>query len=121
MNVTTVAKALAVLSVGWATLFSVAHTETEPEPTWEDITLPTETGITSLSPNYYPASGIVTGFDNGNDLVIYEDFEGNVWDFPGIEDWEEGDRVALIMDNNGTPDNIYDDLPVVWRYIGWVY
>lgn len=77
--------------------------------------------LPTLGNRYYPATGIVIGIEKETDSVIYADFSGNYWDFKGIDDWMKGDRVALIMDNMGTPDSIYDDEPVVVRYCGWVY
>lgn len=112
MDALTVGKALATISVGWAALFSVAHTDIDIPVT--EITTETET---TLSDNYYPAIGCVCGFDKANDLVIYTDCNGNEWDFPEIQDWEEGDMVALIMNDKGT-EGIYDDEPVTWIYCG---
>lgn len=112
MDAITVGKALATISVGWATLFSVARTDIDIPVT--ETTTETET---TLSDNYYPAIGCVCGFDEANDLVIYTDCNGNEWDFPEIQDWEEGDMVALIMNDKGT-EGIYDDEPVTWIYCG---
>ena len=119
----TIRKLLASLvCAGIATLTApISTTEMNVTPTTEDVTLPTETNVTSMSHNYYPTTGIVTELETETDSVIYVDFNGNLWDFPGIEDWVVGDRVALIMDNMGTPESIYDDEPVTWRYCGWEY
>lgn len=119
----TIRKLLASLAcAGIATLTATGATNVTL--TTENVTLPTETDVTYaelMSHNYYPATGVVTELETETDSVIYTDFNGNLWDFPGIEDWCEGDRVALIMDNMGTPESIYDDQPVVWRYCGWEY
>lgn len=62
----------------------------------------------------YPAAGTVTVC---GDTVFVEDSVGNIWSFEGAEDWETGDRAAMIMDDNGTKQ-IYDDAIMQIRYIG---
>ena len=71
------------------------------------------------SVTYYPSCGIVTSLETETDSVIYEDPSGNIWDFKGIEDWAVNDVVALIMSDNGTPNYVYDDEPISWRYCGY--
>lgn len=68
----------------------------------------------------YPATGIITTV--ATDFIIFTDFNGNEWtinDDP--EDWACGDRIAVIMSDNGTPESIYDDKVLTNRYCGWVY
>lgn len=68
----------------------------------------------------YPATGIVTAV--GEDFLVFTDFNGNEWELDGDpEDWACGDRIAVIMSDNGTPDSIYDDKIMSVRYCGWVY
>ena len=68
----------------------------------------------------YPATGIVTAV--GQDFIVFTDFNGNEWEISeDPEDLYCGDRVAVIMSDNGTPDTIYDDKIVSSRYCGWVY
>ena len=114
--------ALALTTVGISMLSPRFSTipATETEIVSETVTEAT-TDTNTLNDRYYPATGIVTELDTRENLVIYVDFNGNEWDFPDVEDWAEGDRVALIMDNMGTPESIYDDEPICWRYVGWVY
>ena len=69
----------------------------------------------------YSNCGVVSNVDYENDLVSVEDFGGFIWQFFGCEDWEEGDICAMTMDNNGTPDTIFDDIVVNTNYCGWVY
>lgn len=69
----------------------------------------------------YPLSTVVCGVDIDNDIVGLEDFNGNVWEINGVEDFMEGDVVALIMSDNGTPRMIEDDIVISARYCGWVY
>lgn len=67
----------------------------------------------------YPACGIVVEIDEENNLVMVEDFNGDIWIFEGIEDWFIGDICAMMMDNNGT-DIIYDDIIISVRCCGWI-
>ena len=58
--------------------------------------------------NYYSLICEVVTVDNDNDTVICEDCNGNLWEFYGIENWEVGDYVNLLMYDCDTVD-IYDD------------
>lgn len=68
----------------------------------------------------YPTSMIVTKVDYENDIVTITDFEGRAYQFCGCEDWYEGDICAVIMDDNGTPETVYDDIILQTRYCGYV-
>ena len=65
----------------------------------------------------YPTCGIVTETDETTDTVTFTEPNGNRWSFEGIEDWCEGDRIAVIMDDNGTSEIIDDEIVSV-RYKG---
>lgn len=65
---------------------------------------------------YYPMIAKVTGFWDKYDMVFAESNDGNVWCFIGIEDWAIGDRCAMVMNDNGTPDDLTDDMIVAVRY-----
>lgn len=65
----------------------------------------------------YPKSGTVIAVNHDEDTVTFADHRGDVWSFYGAEDWMEGDRIAVIMDDNGTPV-ILDDLVISARYEG---
>lgn len=65
----------------------------------------------------YPLSTTVKSINTTTDTVAVEDYNGNLWEFYGTEDWEVGDRCSLIMNTNGTP-SIYDDLIVSQKYDG---
>lgn len=43
-----------------------------------------------------------------NDVVSFVDANGFSWSFSGVDDWEIGDGVACVMDDNGT-ETIFDD------------
>lgn len=68
----------------------------------------------------YPTTGIIT--TTATDFYVFTDFNGKervVEDNP--EDLYCGDRIAVIMSDNGTPDTIDDDKVLATRYCGWVY
>ena len=68
----------------------------------------------------YPASMVVT--DVRGDVVTMETATGHIYEMDGAEDWSPGDLAALIMWNNGTPDDVTDDVIISARYSGfWLY
>ena len=80
--------------------------------------------ITTVSMNIcgaevYPNCGVVTELDYQEDIVYFTDFTGNIWSFYGIEDWQIGDIVAVIMDDMNTMI-IYDDEIIMAVYCGRV-
>ena len=68
--------------------------------------------------NYYAMTAIVSYVDEYADEVNCVDVNGNEWVFTGVEDWCAGDVCSMMMYNNGTRDNIYDDEIVSCRYGG---
>lgn len=66
----------------------------------------------------YPMTARVAELDYDQDIVIIEDFSGSLFSFYGCEDWQEGDCVSLIMDDNGT-EKIFDDVIITAQYGGW--
>ena len=66
----------------------------------------------------YALTAVVVEIDKAQDIVTVEDYNGNLWQFTGVEDWERNDCVGLIMNDNLT-DNIYDDEIVSVKYQGW--
>ncbi len=65
----------------------------------------------------YALTTKVVELDRENDVVVCEDFNGNLWEFYGCEDWQIDDVASLLMDDNGT-STIYDDEIVSTRYNG---
>lgn len=57
---------------------------------------------------FYPKTVIVVELDEENDMVITEDAVGFIWEFYGVEDFEVGDMVSLLMFDCGT-ELIFDD------------
>lgn len=72
---------------------------------------------------FYPHMGVVTRIKKTkNDYfrVTFRDAEGRKWSW--IDDdpsWCKGDFVAVIMYDNGTRRNVYDDQVVDARYVGY--
>lgn len=66
----------------------------------------------------YPKTTVCLAVNRQTDVVTVADCNGTEWTFTGCQDFEEGDLIALIMSNNGTPDNIWDDTVVTARYSG---
>ena len=62
--------------------------------------------------NEYALTTQVVQVDYENDVVVCQDFNGNLWEFSGCEDWMYGDIASLVMNDMGTPE-IYDDEIVV--------
>ena len=65
--------------------------------------------------NWYPSVAIVTNIDTDRDIVTIKDFNGHLWQFEGVEDYEIGDTIPLIMNKNWTPE-IKDDEIEKTRY-----
>lgn len=67
----------------------------------------------------YPQTFFVNDTDCARDTLILIDFNGNEWLWSGIEDYEKGDIIAAIMEDNGT-EIIYDDIIINIRYSGYI-
>lgn len=67
-------------------------------------------GADEVMSHVYPRCGTVIEVNYDEDVVVVADEADQVWVFEGCEDWMEGDLAAMIMDDNGTPDSIYDDV-----------
>ena len=65
----------------------------------------------------YPRTAVVTALEYDTDSVVVTDAVGYVWAFYGIENYEVGDMVSLIMNDNGT-ETITDDSVVDALYGG---
>ncbi len=67
----------------------------------------------------YALTTYVVEVDRDNDIVTCEDYNGNLWEFYGCEDWEVGDCASLLMNDQGTP-SIYDDAIEDTHYSAWI-
>ena len=77
-------------------------------------------GIISLkhSENLYGLTTVVFDVSYATDTVTVEDFNGNLWQFDGVEDWVKGDICTLVMDSKGTAE-IKDDTIISVHYSGY--
>lgn len=69
--------------------------------------------------NLYAKTAVVIDVNPDENVVACEDHEGEVWEFYGTEDFEEGDILGLLMDDMGT-ETIFDDEIVEYNYNGTV-
>ena len=65
----------------------------------------------------YPNAGRIESVDEKTDTFRIVDDAGDIWEVYGIEDFQVGDNVAMIMDTNGTENWIYDDIVLSVRYL----
>lgn len=63
----------------------------------------------------YPAVMVVEKIDAIKDTITFVDGNGSLWQYEGIEDFQEGDICSMIMDNKGTLE-IKDDEIVQLKY-----
>ena len=78
-----------------------------------------ETNITKPGTiTMYPKTTICLAVNHQTEVVTVADCNGTEWQFSGCQDFEEGDLIALIMNDNGTPDTIWDDTIITARYSG---
>lgn len=61
---------------------------------------------------------MVIKIDRENDVVTTKDFNGNTWQFEGVEDWQVNDICGFVMDTNRT-ETIYDDVILSKTYNGY--
>lgn len=69
----------------------------------------------------YARAAVVLEVDDEINIVTFVDGCGFRWKIKGVFDWHVGDLAALLMDNNGTPGAIIDDVIVDAWYsaLGW--
>lgn len=72
-----------------------------------------------IDENLYALTTQVVQVDYKNDVVVCQDFNGDLWEFEGCEDWLYGDIASMVMNDKGTPVK-YDDEIVSVRYGGWL-
>ena len=75
--------------------------------------------VAAPSTHTYPTAGVIVDLDEQNDLVTFSTGSGLLYSFYGISDYAEGDIVAAIMNDNGTPDSVLDDEIISVKYAGW--
>lgn len=73
----------------------------------------------TASADVYPMTAKVISVDYAEDVVLVQDYNGFIFAFEGCEDWFEGDGASMVMDDNGTPEDITDDVILMAHYCGW--
>ena len=73
--------------------------------------------VNNTADRLYPLNTVVQEINEKTDTVTCADYNGNLWEFYGVEDWQEGDFATMIMDTCGTT-NIFDDEIVKVEYNG---
>lgn len=76
-------------------------------------------GANELASHLYPRTAVVVAVDYKEDIVTIVDAVGYEWQFTECEDWQVGDMVSLIMDDNGT-EGITDDIIMDCLYGGTI-
>ena len=66
----------------------------------------------------YPQGFIVTEVNQEEDTITLTTATGYDYIWTGSEDWQEGDQVVAIMNDNGTP-SILDDSIICIKYVGF--
>jgi hypothetical protein len=66
----------------------------------------------------YPQGFIVTEVNQESDTITLTTATGYDYIWEGAEDWQEGDQVAAIMNDQGTP-SILDDSIICIKYVGF--
>ena len=80
--------------------------------------------VTNVKRKPHPHMGVVTKVKRKPHTQIYRvtfrDAANRRWSwFDDDPAWSNGDFVAVIMYDKGTPYNVYDDMVVSARYVGW--
>lgn len=73
--------------------------------------------VNNTADRLYSLNTVVQEINEETDTVTCADCNGNLWEFYGVEDWQEGDFATMIMDTCGTT-NIFDDEIVKVEYNG---
>ena len=70
--------------------------------------------------NIYPECLQIVEINQAADIVQGKTCSGLIFSFYGVEDYMLGDLVAVIMDDNGTPESVLDDIIIDVRYAGYI-
>ena len=74
--------------------------------------------VDDFASHIYPNCGVVRSINREMDCVVVEDGAGLCWAFYGVEDYEVGDMVAMIMEDMGT-ESVLDDRVIDALYGGY--
>lgn len=76
-------------------------------------------GVPCAHAEILPQLYIVAEVNHADDCFTISDFNGNMLEMPGAEDWMVGDMAAAIVDNHGTGMPADDQILEI-RYCGWL-
>ena len=65
--------------------------------------------VGAMAGNLYIRFATVVDLEYLDDIVTADDGLGNLWEFYGVDYMEFDDLIVMFMDDNNTPDWIYDD------------
>lgn len=75
-------------------------------------------GQDNLIKNHYADCGIIMQDPDENVVITMQN--GHMFSFENLDgDWNKGDIVSVIFDDNGT-EKIFDDIIVSYKYSGWI-
>ena len=84
------------------------------------LTAPADENLAQpVNENIYALTTQVVQVDYENNVVVCQDFNGNLWEFSDCEDWMYGDIASLVMNDMGTPEIYDDEIVAPPRYSGW--
>ena len=66
-----------------------------------------------IQPIMYPTYGEIVYIDPQNNVVTFQEPNGNTWSFESDDDWRVNDKVAVIMSDNRTEEITDDEIKVV--------
>lgn len=69
--------------------------------------------------NIYPETAIIQEANIDTDIVTVETLSGNRFEFYGVEDYQAGDVISMIMDSNKT-EAVTDDIILSVKYSGYI-
>ena len=100
-------KKIIALLMALACMFGVAAAEevvyVQPEPT---------------EPMVYVTELVVREVYHWSDIFFAEDRLGNWFSFTEVEDWEPLDFMRVYFSDNGTPNDVHDDVALEYWFIG---
>ena len=67
---------------------------------------------TTATAELYYRFGEIVDLEYDTDCVTADDGLGNLWEFYGVDWFYTSDLIVMFIDDNNTPDYIYDDAVV---------
>ena len=64
----------------------------------------------AVNDNIYTKTAQVYDINEETNIITLEDFHGNLWQYRGIEGWEEINALCVIIFDNNKTEEITDDI-----------